>query len=121
MIPDHRDVIANLDGLDPDPLDDRTLNGSTMPGMMPMTYAPIGTMMMYLVDVDRSHADSSWPQSLLQPPPSLLLPPLNLQSAQPFLHPMPTSMMLAVTLISLSSLLLPLPNLWTTRMPLYSI
>ena len=90
MIPDDRDVIANLDVLDPDPLGDRTLNGSTMTGMMPMTYAPIGTMMLYLVDVDRGRTDSSWPQSLLQPPPSLpLLLPLISQFPQLFLHPTP--------------------------------
>ena len=112
MIPDDRDMIANLDGLDPDLLDDRTLNGSTMPGMMPIAYALIGTVMIYLVDVDRHMSStSSWPPNLLQPPPSLLLPPLNLQPTQPFLHPMPTPMMLAVKPISLPSPLLPLPTL----------
>lgn len=89
MIPDDRDVIATLDGLDPDPPGNRTLNGSMMTGMMPMTHAPVGTM-MYLMDVDRGRTDSSWPRTLLQPPPSLpLLPPPISQFLQLFLHPTP--------------------------------
>jgi hypothetical protein len=86
MVPDDRDAIANLDVLDPDPLGDRTLNGSTMTGTMPMTYAPTGTM-MYLIDVDRGRTDSSWPQSLLRPLPSLpLLPPLISQTPPPLMN-----------------------------------
>ena len=59
MIPDRRDVVANLDCLALDPLGDPALSDSTMPGMMLMTYAPSPTATTYLVDIDRSHADSS--------------------------------------------------------------